>query len=72
MRMINKNFTTISIPSRLFQRIKKDIKSTGFNSVSNFATFVLRELTLSKKKGDFSSKEIKKIKEKLRELGYLE
>lgn len=70
--MQNKNYTTISIPHKLFQRIKKDIKNTGFSSVSNFATFVLRELTLSRKKGDFSPKEIKKIKEKLRELGYLD
>ena len=70
--MQNKHYTTISIPNRLFKKIQKDIKGTGFNSVSNFATFVLRELTSSKKKGDFSPKEIKKIKEKLRELGYFE
>ena len=67
-------FTTISIPTTLFNRIEEKIKGTGFPSVSSFATYVLREIVAEKKdwKEPLTKEEEEKIKERLRSLGYLE
>ena len=43
-----KKFTTISIPTPLFEKIKERIKGTGFTSVSSYVTYVLRELLVEK------------------------
>ncbi|MEM0074593.1 MAG: hypothetical protein QW091_02355 [Candidatus Micrarchaeaceae archaeon] len=64
-----RKYTTITIPSPLFERIQKQISNTGFSSVSNYATYVLRETV-----ADIESKDKGKnneIAKKLRALGYL-
>ncbi|MDE1846121.1 MAG: CopG family transcriptional regulator [Candidatus Micrarchaeota archaeon] len=70
-----RKYTTITIPSPLFERIKASIKETGFSSVSDYATYILRETTakLNKAKGKKGkkSKEDDEIVEKLRALGYI-
>ena len=72
------NTTTISIPKPLFEKIKKRCEGTGFNSVSSFITYVMRQV-LSNVESDenqpkkaFSEGDEKKVKERLRSLGYLE
>ncbi len=37
-------YTTVSIPAPLADNIKKQIIGTGFTSVSDYVTFVLREV----------------------------
>ena len=67
-------YTTVSIPKPLYQRIKNIIKDTGFTSVSSFVIYVLREVVSSyeqEKIGVFSEDEKKAIIEKLRKLGYI-
>lgn len=74
--MVDSNITTISIPKPLADKIKKRLKGTGFNSVSSYVTYVLRQVVSSleeeKKKEAFSKEDEEKIKERLRNLGYID
>lgn len=38
------NYSTISIPKPLVEKIKKRCEGTGFTSVSSYVTYVLRQL----------------------------
>ncbi len=65
-------FTTVSIPTRLFKKVESHIADTGFPSVSSYVAFLLRVL-LSETRDKGSSKteyEAKLIKKKLEDLGY--
>ncbi len=68
-------YTTVSIPTTLYRRIKKIIKGTGFTSVSSFVTYVLREVVTSYEdridEEPFTEEDKQAILEKLRKLGYL-
>ena len=74
--MADSNITTVSIPKPLADKIKKRLKGTGFNSVSSYVTYVLRQVISSleeeKKKEAFSKEDEEKIKERLRNLGYID
>ena len=67
-------FTTISIPMPLANKIKKRIDGTGFTSLSSYVTYVLREVMSSDEEKDeaFSKNDEKRVKNKLRSLGYLD
>ena len=70
-----KKYTTISIPTPLAEKIKKRIKGTGFTSLSSYVTYVLREIVSGKKEESeeaFTKEDEKKVRERLRALGYLE
>lgn len=70
-----KKYTTISIPTPLAEKIKKRIKGTGFTSLSSYATYVLREIISGKKEESeeaFTKEDEKKVRERLKALGYLE
>jgi len=68
--------TTVSIPIQLYEKIKKRIEGTGFTSVSDYVTYVLREVLASleeeEKEEVFTKEEEEKVKERLRALGYLD
>ncbi len=69
------NITTISIPQPLAGKIKERIKGTGFNSVSSYVTYVLRQVlssTAAEKDEPFSEQDEKKVKDRLKSLGYLD
>jgi len=72
----DRKHTTVSIPTSLFSRIKKLIEGTGFTSVSDYVTYVLREVVAMHEKEKFSEpftqEDVERIKEKLRALGYLD
>lgn len=74
--MTDKNkFTTISIPTPLANKIKKRIEGTGFTSLSSYATYVLREVIsdMDEENEDaFSKEDEKRVKDRLRALGYLD
>ena len=66
--------TTVSIPKPLFDKIKKLCEGTGFNSVSSYVTYVMRQVLSdsSPEKGNpLSPEEEEKVKKRLRSLGYL-
>jgi Arc/MetJ-type ribon-helix-helix transcriptional regulator len=69
-----KKFTTVSIPTPLFQKITERIKGTGFTSVSSYVTYVLREVVAEEPEEEqpFSKEDEDRIKDRLRALGYLD
>ncbi|UCB58145.1 MAG: hypothetical protein JSV67_05935 [Thermoplasmatales archaeon] len=70
-----KKFTTISIPTPLAEKIKKRIKGTGFTSLSSYVTYVLREVISGveeEREEAFSKDDEKRVKDRLKSLGYLE
>lgn len=69
-------YTTVSIPRTLYKRVEKLIKTkSGFKSVSDYATYVLREIVQMHETEHtpepFTSEDIEQIKERLKALGYL-
>ena len=68
----NPRFKTLSIPAPLHERVTELIEGTGFNSVSAFVTFVMRQIVSDERKQDPFDKDMEdRIKERLRSLGYL-
>lgn len=70
-------YTTVSIPKPLAQKIKQRMKGTGFSSVSSYVTYVLRQVISSieeddRKKRAFTKEEEEKVKQRLRDLGYID
>ena len=76
--MIKSKEATISIPKNLAEKLSKRAKNKGFDSLSSYVTYVLRQILSTietdEKKQDkaFSKKGEKKVKQRLRELGYLD
>lgn len=70
-----KKFTTVSIPIPLFKRIQKLISDTGFQSVSSYVRYVLREIVAAheeeKYEKPYNEEDRKRIIERLRRLGYI-
>ena len=69
-------YTTVSIPQTLHERIQKIIaKKTGFKSVSDYVTYVLREVVTMHETNEtpnpFTSRDVEDIKARLKALGYL-
>ena len=73
---MNKKYGTIKVPEELIAKIKERLQGTEFNSIDEYATFVLEEVV--KETGEeepeevFSEEDEKKVKERLRALGYLD
>jgi Arc/MetJ-type ribon-helix-helix transcriptional regulator len=72
-----KKHTTVSIPRTLFKKIQERIQDTGFSSVSEYVTYVLREIfaeeeTQQKKEQAFTPEDEKRVKDRLRALGYID
>ncbi|UCH85426.1 MAG: CopG family transcriptional regulator [Candidatus Latescibacterota bacterium] len=66
---------TIKIPRRLYLKIQHLIAESGFNSATDFIVYVLRDVlseTGRETTEDFTSDELKSLKQKLRNLGYLD
>jgi len=73
---------TIKIPRNLYNRLKEIIKDSGFDSVTDFTVYVLRDLASAgfptKKKTDkaqepdiLTEEEIDAVRKRLKSLGYL-
>lgn len=65
---------TIKIPRQLYNSLKSLIAESGFNSVNDFIVYILRDIasvTKAEANGQFDNEEIERIKERLRNLGYL-
>lgn len=66
---------TIKIPRRLYLKIQEMITDSGFNSATDFIVYVLRDVlseTGKEASEEFSADELKSLKQKLRNLGYLD
>jgi Arc/MetJ-type ribon-helix-helix transcriptional regulator len=67
-------YTSVSIPSTLFDKVKERIEGTGFTSVSSYVVYVLREVLAEEvaEEEPFSKEDEERVKERLRALGYLD
>lgn len=73
---------TIKIPRNLYNNLKKITEDTGFNSVTEFIVYVMRDLVSTTEleredneelnEENLSGKEIKMIRKRLQSLGYLD
>jgi metal-responsive CopG/Arc/MetJ family transcriptional regulator len=69
-----KNKVTIKIPRPLYDQLGKIIEESGFNSVTEFIVYILRDLISSRtseREPSLSKKEIEIVKKRLKSLGYL-
>jgi metal-responsive CopG/Arc/MetJ family transcriptional regulator len=66
---------TIKIPRQLYTRLKVIIEGSGFNSVTDFIVYVLRDIVAGETKGAISEgltkDEIELVRKRLKNLGYL-
>jgi len=65
---------TIKIPRPLYEKISAVIEGAGYNSVTDFVVYVLRDLAASHELAGSESagaKEIEKVKRHLKALGYM-
>jgi metal-responsive CopG/Arc/MetJ family transcriptional regulator len=69
----DKKKVTIKIPRPLYQNLSEIIEGSGFNSVTEFIVYILRDLISSRtieKEPSLSKKEIAMVKKRLKSLGY--
>jgi Arc/MetJ-type ribon-helix-helix transcriptional regulator len=71
---------TIKIPGILYNRLSEIVSGSGFNSVTDFIVYVLRDLVSTRKERTesnnldetkLSKEEINAIRKRLKSLGYL-
>ncbi|WP_227376781.1 ribbon-helix-helix domain-containing protein [Haladaptatus halobius] len=67
------DYTTVSIPKDLADRVDETIEGTSFSSTSDLVRFLLRSIVIQhQKEGRLTESEFSEITDQLRELGYLE
>ena len=69
-----KDKVTIKIPRPLYENLGKIIEGGGFNSVTEFIVYILRDLISSRSvmtEPSLTKGEIEMIKKRLKSLGYL-
>ncbi len=72
--MPSEDRVTIKIPRKLYHRLRDIIEDSGFNSVTDFIVYVMRDVasTGAGKGGDqLTGEEIEQIRKRLKNLGYL-
>ena len=65
---------TIKIPRPLYDKLSQVIAGAGYNSVTDFVVYVLRDIASTHALSEtepYSEDELIKVKERLRSLGYL-
>jgi Arc/MetJ-type ribon-helix-helix transcriptional regulator len=66
-------YTTVSIPKDLADRVEDTIEGTSFSSTSDLVRFLLRSIVIQhQKQGKLTDAEFDEITDQLEELGYLE
>ena len=66
---------TIKIPRPLYLKIQQLITDSGFDSATDFIVYVLRDIlseSSSEHSDKFTAEELRSLKHKLRNLGYLD
>jgi len=69
------NRVTIKIPRELYKKLKNIIKDTGFSSVTEFIVYAMRNIASGgrlKERDQLTDEEIRKVRERLRRLGYID
>jgi hypothetical protein len=67
---------TLKIPEELYENLSQLIANTGFRSVTEFSTHVLRDVAaggrLEKADSGLADREVEAVRQRLRALGYIE
>lgn len=63
---------TVKIPKRLIEKIKEYIKDSEFKSVDDYVSFVIEEVLKDDDEAEFSEEDEKLVKDRLKDLGYLD
>ena len=67
------DYTTVSIPKDLADRVEETIEGTSFSSTSDLVRFLLRSIVIQyQQQGELSEAEFDEITSQLQDLGYLE
>ena len=65
-------YTTVSIPKELSERVEETIEGTSFSSTSDLVRFLLRSIVIQhQKQGALTEAEFDEITDQLQDLGYL-
>jgi len=66
-------YTTVSIPKDLADRVEETIEGTSFSSTSDLVRFMLRSIVIQhQRSGELTEAEFRDITEQLQDLGYIE
>jgi Arc/MetJ-type ribon-helix-helix transcriptional regulator len=66
------DYTTVSIPKELAERVEETIEGTSFSSTSDLVRFLLRSIVVQhQREGELTEAEFADIADQLRDLGYL-
>ncbi|MGC8652001.1 MAG: ribbon-helix-helix domain-containing protein [Candidatus Micrarchaeia archaeon] len=75
MSATERKYTTITIPKPMYGKLSRIIEHTGFSSVSDYVTYVIREtiaeIEENKKAGKGGAKAKSEVLKKLHALGYI-
>ena len=67
------DYTTVSIPKDLADRVEETIEGTSFSSTSDLVRFLLRSIVIQhQRQGELTEAEFEEITDQLQDLGYLE
>jgi len=67
------DYTTVSIPKDLADRVEETIEGTSFSSTSDLVRFLLRSIVIQHQEaGELTESEFADIADQLEDLGYLE
>ncbi|WP_136715448.1 ribbon-helix-helix domain-containing protein [Halorientalis salina] len=67
------DYTTVSIPTDLADRVDETIEGTSFSSTSDLVRFLLRSIVIQHQQQDeLTESEFAEIAEQLQDLGYLD
>ena len=72
--MAKEGKVTIKIPRKLYERLRSIIEDSGFNSVTDFIVYVMRDIASTGKvepADGLTRDEIEQIRNRLKNLGYL-
>ena len=65
---------TLKIPRPLYENLSRIVRESGFNSVTEFVVYILRDLVSSRRMNKEPSplaNQIERIRKRLKSLGYL-
>ncbi|AZH25861.1 MULTISPECIES: ribbon-helix-helix domain-containing protein [Haloplanus] len=66
-------YTTVSIPKELGDRVEETIEGTSFSSTSDLVRFLLRSIVIQyQRRGELTEAEFEEITDQLADLGYLD
>ena len=67
---LDRDKTIISIPSKLADKVQKNVADSDFETLSEYVTFLLRVILYEQ--GEEGSQDMDRVRERLKKLGYLE